>query len=231
MLLPLLTSAHRFDEDSQGEGCATAPSFCGPLPQVVQGKGQGGNKRAVRLAETETGEKVELPALLSSCPHCRREQVARSPVVALHVNQGRREQGVRPVVAVLYLNGPLPPGAHQGRQRGSRPQLQAAEPTTAPAPGSCPAIARLRADLVSYATSNTPQPAVAASCERRRRKVRAGPVCEVSASARAALTGSTITRDGRTAFPDGSPVAAPRGNRLEQLAGEGKRLRRTAFFS
>ena len=67
---------------------------------------------------------------------------------------------------------------------------------------------------------HTPQPAVAASCERRRRKVRAGPVCEVSASARAALTGSTITRDGRAAFPDGSPAAAPRrAELLKQLAG------------
>ena len=31
-----------------------------------------------------------------------------------------REQGVRPVVAVLYLNGPLPPGAHQGGASGCR---------------------------------------------------------------------------------------------------------------
>ena len=99
------------------------PEFLRSPSPSRTGQGQGGNKRAVRLAGTETGEKVELPALLSSCPHCRREQVARSPVVALHVNQGRREQGVRAVVAVLYLNGPLPPGAHQGvgRRQASRP--------------------------------------------------------------------------------------------------------------
>ena len=47
--------------------------------------------------------------------------------------------------------GPVPGSARRGRRR-TRPRNR----RRPPAPGSCPAVARLRADLVSCATSNTP---------------------------------------------------------------------------